>query len=198
MPNGLSSEQIRIGRILLAEGPLTNEYIQEQIRAEGTPSLLGKAVMGSGHISEIQLISTLLSRYRVPKVRLENYPLTKEAISLLSMEDARRFRAVPLGKVGEITCLAIENLFQVDIKVIYQLRKLVGGAVKLFQTTPQDMDAALDKYYPLPKREVVKPVIVQAAEISGLKMTPYEHSQSYWDKVFTSGGPLKATVMERF
>jgi hypothetical protein len=200
MPDGLSGEQIRIGRILLAEGPLTHEYVQEQIQEGGeTSSVLGKAVLASGHTSEAQLISTLLARYRIPKVRLENYPFTKEALSILSTEDARRFRAVPLGKVGNITCLAVENLFQMDIKVIYQLRKLVGGVVKLFQTTPQDMDAALDKYYPLPKREILKPVIVPSTETEKLitQMVPYEHSQAYWEKTFTSSGPLKAAVMER-
>lgn len=199
MTDGLTSEQLRIGRVLLAEGPLTTEYIKEQMNIEGTEGVLAKAVLASGHASESEIVMTLLARYRVPKVHIQRYPIPEKAVSLLSVEDARRFRAIPLGKVGNITCLAMENLFQMEVGVIYQLRRILGGPVKLFQVSPQDMDNALDKYYPLPKKEVVKPVRAVSSEIKGLQrqMIPYEHTEAFWRRNFTSEGPLKAVVVEK-
>lgn len=200
MVHGLTQEQLKISRVLLAEGPLTAEYVQEQVTAEGgEPSILARAVLASGHTSEEQLAMTLLARYRIPKVRIQSYPVPEEAVHLLSAEDARRFRAVPLGKVGDVTCFAIENLFELDVKVVYQLRKITGGPVKLFQTSPQDMDLALDKYYPLPKKEVVKPVKVPVAEIRKMRdrMVPYEHTQAFWERSFASERPVRPIVVEK-
>ena len=179
---------------------MTREYVEGQIAAEGgEASVLAKAVLASGHTSEEQLAMTLLAHYRIPKVRIQSYPVPKEAIQLLSAEDARRLRAVPLGKVGDITCFAVENLFELDLGVVYQLRRIVGGPVKLFQTSPQDMDLALDKYYPLAKKEVVKPVKVPVAEIRKMRgeMVPYEHTQAFWERSFASERPVRPIVVER-
>ena len=200
MVDGLTQEQLSIGKVLLAEGPLTVEYVKEQITAEGgEPSILAKAVLASGHTSEERLAAALLARYRIPKVRIQSYPVTEDVLQLLSAEDARRLRAIPLGKVGEITCFAVENLFELDVTVVYQLRRIAGGPVKLFQTSPQDMDLALEKYYPLLKKEVVKPIKVPVAEIRKMRgeMVPYEHTQAFWERSFASERPVRPIVVER-
>jgi len=192
----LSREQVAIGRVLLAEGPLTTDYVDEQIRKLGEDApILAKAVKACGHCNEAALIATLLASYRIPRVRLASYDVPDDAVALLSTEDARRFRVVPIGRVGSITCLAIDNVFDMAVGVVYQIRRLLGGPVKFFQATPDELERALDKYYPLPRRELVKAAKVTPEEVekARLEMVPAEHTRSGWERIHTSAGPLKAT-----
>jgi len=191
----LTKEQLTLGRVLLAEGPITSDFVEEQIKKEGKESALAKAVKGCRHVSESLLVRALLSSYRIPRVRLEKYTIPDEALKLLTTEDARRFRVIPLGKVGAITCLAVESVFDLDLRVVYQLRRILGGPVKLFQAAPQEIDQMLDRHYPLPQKEVVKATPLPSAP-SRKRLIPIEHSSGWWRYVHTREGPVKAVVME--
>ena len=191
----LTKEQLVIGRVLLAEGPITSDLVEEQIKKEGKESLLAKAVKACGHVSESLLVAALLSSYRIPRVHLEKYTIPNEALKLLTAVDARRFRVIPLGKVGAITCLAVESVFDLDLRVVYKLRHILGGPVKLFQAAPQEIERMLDKYYPLPQKEMVKATPISAVP-TRKRLIPIEHSSGWWHYVHTRKGPVKAVVME--
>jgi len=191
----LTKEQLAVGRVLLAEGPITSDFLEEQIRKSGEESVLAKAVKACGHVSESLLVAALLSSYRIPRVRLSKYEIPESAIGLLTTGDARRFRVIPLGKVGVITCLAVESVFNLSPKVIYQLRRILGGPVKLFQAAPQEIDELLDRYYPLPER-VVQKAAPMPKPPERKRLIPLEHSPGLWNRVHTTDGPVKAVVGE--
>ncbi|RKY15348.1 MAG: hypothetical protein DRP82_01960 [Planctomycetota bacterium] len=191
----LTKEQLRIGRLLLAEGPITSDFVEEQIRKEGKESVLAKAVKACGHVSESLLVRALLASYRIPRVRLEKYSIPDEALKLLTASDARRFRVIPLGKVGAITCLAVESVLKFDLHAVHQLRRILGGPVKLFQADPQEIEQMLDKHYPPPKKEVVKAIPLSTVP-NRKRLIPIEHSFGWWRSVHTREGPVKAVVME--
>jgi len=191
----LTKEQLTLGRVLLAEGPITSDFVEEQIKKEGKESALAKAVKGCRHVSESLLVRALLSSYRIPRVRLEKYTIPNEALKLLTAEDARRFRVIPLGKVGAITCLAVESVVDFDLHAIYQLRHILGGPVKLFRAAPQEIDQMLDKHYPPPQERVVKATPLPTAP-NRKRLIPLEHSSVWWHYVHTGEGPVKAVVME--
>lgn len=191
----LTKEQLAVGRVLLAEGPITSDFLEEQIRKMGDESVLAKAVKSCGHVSEALLVAALLSSYRIPRVKLTKYKISEEALRLLTTEDARRFRVVPLGKVGAITCLAVESVFEIEPKVIYRLRRILGGPVKLFQAAPQEIEEILNKYYPLPERQIHKVTPVPAPP-ERKRLIPLEHSPGWWSRVHTSEGPIRVLVEE--
>ena len=192
----LTKEQLRVGRLLLAEGPITSDFVEEQIRKEGKESALAKAVKACGHVLESLLVRALLSSYRIPRVRLERYSIPDEALKLLTATDARRFRVIPLGKVGAITCLAVESVVNFDLRAVDQLRRILGGPIKLFQAAPQEIEQMLDRHYPPPKKEVLKATPIPAAP-NRKRLIPIEHSVGWWQSVHTGEGPVKAVIMEK-
>ena len=191
----LTKEQLAIGRVLLAEGPITSDFLEEQIRKSGKESVLAKAVRACGHVSESLLVAALLSSYRIPRVRLSRYKIPESAIGLLSPEDARRFRVIPLGRVGVITCLAVESVFDLSPKVIHELREILGGPVKLFQAERQEIEQLLDRYYPLPEQPPQKAAPTPKPP-ERKRLIPLEHSPGLWNRVHTTDGPVKAVVGE--
>jgi hypothetical protein len=196
----LTKEQISVGKVLLAEGPITSDLVRRQIEDAGLQnSLLAKAVAASGHAPESELITLLLTGYRIPKVKLANYRIPQEALKLISASLARKHQVVPLGKVGLIVCVAVDSIFGLDISVIQEIRRETGCLVKVFQASSQDIEAAVKRFYPAPKkRDVVAatPVTPDVIESVSSESIPYEDTADYWDEMYASAGPLKAVKIE--
>jgi type IV pilus assembly protein PilB len=196
----LTKEQIGIGRILLAEGPITSDMVRRQIEEAGLQnSLLAKAVAASGHAPESELIILLLTGYRIPKVKLANYRVPEEALRLIPGSVARKHNVVPLGKIGSIVCVAVGSIFGMDVRVVEEIRRETGCMVKVFQSTSQDVEAAVKRFYPAPKRRELAPAIQvtpDVVESLSSESVPYEDTAEYWEEVYASAGPLKAVNTE--
>lgn len=196
----LTKEQVGVGRILLAEGPITSDMVRQQIEEAGLQnSLLAKAVAASGHAPESELITLLLTGYRIPKVKLANYRVPEEALALIPAAMARKHKIIPLGRIGSIICVAIGSIFSLDITTVEEIRQETGCCVKIFQATDQDVEAAVKRFYPAPrKREVMSAVQVapEAVESVSSESVPYEDTAEYWDELYSSAGPLKAIKIE--
>jgi hypothetical protein len=170
--------------------------VRRQIEDTGLQnSLLAKAVVASGHVSESEMMTLLLTGYRIPKVKLANYKVPHEALRLIPAASARRHKVVPLGKVGSIVCVAVGNIFELDVEVVEELRRQTGCLVKVFQSSVEDIESALEKLYPAaPKaRTAAIPVL---AEMTAHLELPHDDSPQGWDDLYASAGPLKAVEME--
>ena len=196
----LTKEQISVGKILLAEGPITSDLVRRQIEEAGLQnSLLAKAVAASGHAPESELITLLLTGYRIPKVKLANYRVPEEALRLIPASIARKHKIVPLGKIGSIVCVAVGNIFELDINVVGEIRREANCLIKIFQSTAQDVEAAVKRFYPAPrKREIMAAVQVAPDVVSKVssESVPYEDTAEFWDELYASAGPLKAVRIE--
>ncbi len=196
----LTKEQIRVGELLLAEGPITSDLVRRQIEDAGLQnSLLAKAVAASGHAPESELVTLLLTGYRIPKVKLANYRIPEEALGLIPAALARRHKVIPLGQIGSIICVAVGSIFQVEVSVVEEIRQKTGCAVKVFQSTAEDVEVAVKRFYPeRKKREVVAaiPVAPDVVESVSAESVPYEDTAECWDELYASAGPLKAIRIE--
>ncbi len=196
----LTKEQQTVGKILMAEGPITSDMVRRQIEEHGLQnSLLAKAVAASGHAPESELMTLLLTGYRIPKVKLANYRIPQEALSLVPSSLARKHKIIPLGKIGSIICVAVGSIFELGVGVVEDIRRETGCMVKVFQSTADDVDAAVKRFYPAPKkREViaaarVTPDVVESVSSESM---PYEDTAEHWEEVYASAGPLKAIKTE--
>jgi len=196
----LTREQVRVGQVLIAEGPITSDLVRKQIEEAGLQnSLLAKAVAASGHAPETELITMLLTGYRIPKVKLANYRIPEEALSAIPAAMARKYKIIPLGKIGQIVCLAVGGIFDLDVRAVDEIRKETGCYVKIFQSTAEDVQGALKRFYPAPrKRETAAavPVTPDIIEKMSSESIPYEDTAEYWEELYTTEGPLKAARIE--
>lgn len=196
----LTKEQQTVGKILVAEGPITSDMVRRQIEEHGLQnSLLAKAVAASGHAPETELMTLLLTGYRIPKVKLANYRVPQEALGLVPAPLARKHKVVPLGKIGSVICVAVGSIFDLQVGVVEEIRRETGCLVKVFQSTAADVDAAVKRFYPAPrKREVVTAARVapDVVESVSSESMPYEDTAEHWEELYASAGPLKAIRIE--
>ncbi|MFH1421549.1 MAG: hypothetical protein ABIH42_02390 [Planctomycetota bacterium] len=195
-PSGLTEEQIHIGRVLVAEGPITAEYVDNQIESAGMKeSLLARAVVASGHCREDRLVTILLSGYKIPKVKLGSYKIPEQIVNVLPPDVARRCKMIPIGRIGNILCVAAGSIFQIDIEAISEVRTVTGCMLKIFQSSAEEVEEALEILYPEePDRERVEAESIQSSELEKIKFlrVPYEDTSEYWEKTYASNGPIKA------
>ena len=121
----LTGQHRRLGRALLAAGPVTHGEVLELIGSLSRPAgPLGEALLHVGFPSEDDLISVALASYRIPRVRLDSFTLSPEVIRLIPGEVAVRCRAFPLGRIGSLLIAATP---QMEARRAASLRREWGG-----------------------------------------------------------------------
>ena len=74
----LNQQQLRLGQVLLAAGPVTQELLQAELQNSGkSASALGKALAQSGFAAEADLARVAIQRHRIPKINIKStrFPL---------------------------------------------------------------------------------------------------------------------------
>ena len=99
----------------------------------------------NGLIKEQKLVEQFSKKYSIPAFDLTKYNIDPEIIRILTTEDVRRFRLIPLQKAKGTLVVALADPTALsnldDIKFRTQLR------IEAVITTLSAFDAAMDKYY---------------------------------------------------
>ncbi|MDP3921390.1 MAG: hypothetical protein Q8R76_11360 [Candidatus Omnitrophota bacterium] len=99
-----------MGEILLEDGLLTNENIQEALLVqEGEGGLLGRILLQQGHISEEQLIGALGKQLKVPFIALQNYSINMDAVRLFDADFCREHAMVAFDVDEQRIYLAVSD-----------------------------------------------------------------------------------------
>ncbi len=96
-------------------------------------------------IQEQRLIEHFSKKYSIPSFDLNKYQIDPEVVKILSAEDARRFRLIPLQKAKGTLVIALSDPTALanldDIKFRTQMR------IEAVITSISAFEAAMDKYY---------------------------------------------------
>lgn len=132
--------------LLLKEQLITSgdfNSAQEAFTKTKVPHL--KFLQQQNLINEKKIVEYFAKKYSVPSFDLSRYTIDPEIVKILTAEDARRFRLVPLQKAKGTLVVALADPTALanldDIKFRTQLK------VEAVLTTLSAFDAAMDKYY---------------------------------------------------
>jgi type IV pilus assembly protein PilB len=104
-----------------------------------------KYLLTSGAIQETRIVEYFSKKYSIPSFDLGKYTIAPEIIKILTSEDARRFRLIPLQKAKGTLVVALADPTALanldDIKFRTQLR------IEAVITSVTAFDQAIDKYY---------------------------------------------------
>src|SRR5258708_22328843 len=78
-------------------------------------------------------------------VNLGDLRLTDDVISLIRRDIAKKFRAVPVSKNGNVITVAVSD--PSDLDTIDSLTHLLRAEIELKVASEEDIEAALSKYY---------------------------------------------------
>lgn len=136
----------RIGEILREHTLLTEEQIQEALRAQqGTGQLLGEVLMEMGYITEEELLRALAEQFRLRYVELRESELQPEVLSLVPAELAYRHQVLPLAKEDGTLRVAIAN--PLNLGALDDLRLVTGLRIEPVLARSEDIRRFVEEHY---------------------------------------------------
>lgn len=116
---------------------------EEAFRKQKVPHI--KYLQQNNLIQENKLVEHFSKKYSIPSFDLNKYAIDPQIVKILSTEDARRFRLIPLQKAKGTLVVAVADPTALanldDIKFKTQLR------IEAVITSLSAFDAAMDKYF---------------------------------------------------
>ncbi|MBU1784800.1 MAG: Flp pilus assembly complex ATPase component TadA [Candidatus Omnitrophica bacterium] len=135
-----------LGESLVEEGIITAEQLK---RAQAEEKRLGlrlrKVLVRLELIEEEDLVAFLSSKFKLPRIELNNYLIDPQIINLVPEELAREYELIPVLKVAErITCAMLDpwNIFALD-----EIRLRTNLTVEVAVATETEIKKAIDEYY---------------------------------------------------
>jgi hypothetical protein len=198
-----------LGQLLLAEGPVTREYIQEQLAVGGKGNTYVGEVLGDLHAPrEADLFRLLADRYHVPELDLKKCKVHVPTARSIPPELVVKYRTVPVNRVGDILCVVFAG--EPNPKAIGAIRRATGLCVKAFRCPPHHIEILLRRLYASrPPRRAAAPsrTADTGAATRAAPISPEEHrrvasgqatwAELRWETLYASNGPVRAVRVAR-
>jgi type IV pilus assembly protein PilB len=135
-----------LGELLLHRGLVSEEQLREALTTQtGSGKRLGNILVELGLLSERALVAVLAEQLQVDIIELGNLELDREIVTLLSEQDARRLRAVPIAREGVRIDVAVADPLATSLQD--ELIAKLAAPVRLVFATGTDIEAVINKMY---------------------------------------------------
>jgi MSHA biogenesis protein MshE len=139
-------EKVRLGEILLQQGLLTEQQLQDALAEQKKSGRrLGRVFVEKGFVSEEQISTALARQLKVPYVNLKSFVLKPEVAAKLPETQARRFRALVLEDDGASYRVAMAD--PTDLFAYDELTRLLKREVQLAVVTETLLLQTIDRVY---------------------------------------------------
>lgn len=151
----------KLGKILLAQGLITEENLAKALEAQEKRGFkqkqIGSFLTEMGYVSEENVLQAVGVQFNLPVMALKEVVVDSSVLELVPEAMARRWKALPLYLVEKELTVAICNPTQIE--VIDTLANQTRCKVLPVLALEREIDAALDTNYgaasqPPPRREV--------------------------------------------
>ncbi len=193
-----------IGRLLLAEGPLTRDYVRKQLVVGGKAgSYLGQLLVEVHAPRESELFELLAGGYRVPEVDLKKCKVQVAIARSIPPEVALKYRTVAIDRIGDILCVVFAD--QPNPKAIEAIRRATGLPVKAFRCPSHHIQILLRRLYAREPAAAAR--APAAATVAAIPISEQDHdriaggtlspAELRWESLHASKGPVKAVRIAR-
>lgn len=142
MPNISKITKKRLGEILVNEGLITIEQIQEGLsEQQKSGGMLGENLIKLGYITEMDIAAALSTQFGLPYIDATHCTITKEVLDILPMEFMNQYQFVILDKIGSVVTIAISS--PIGEKVIEEIEKKTSCQVFAFVSTSSQIKQAI-------------------------------------------------------
>jgi len=200
----LSPEKRRLGRALLAGGPITQERLLEELEKSGkSQSVLGKALLKSNFPREEEILAALVAQIRIPKINVRNTKIPLETIRIVPADIARRFQVLPIERIGDL--LVVVSPGTGDEDALAAVRKATGCSVFPFQCDAEGFTDVLEGYYERVASSGVAAPVDHAPPAPAPRPAPApvstgpiaalpgdDNGMDAWDRQYAAAGPVYA------
>jgi len=177
-----------IGRCLLAEGPITSEFLRQQIAVSGaTDTYLGRLLASVSAPGEAELLELLAAGYRMPQVDLKQCRVPVAVARSVPREVALKYKMVPIARIGDLLCVAFAG--EPNPKGILAIRKATGLRVKVLRCPAHHVRIVL-------RRLFQGAAVAQALVATPITEQDYDDAlrgpEARWERLHATKGPVRA------
>ncbi len=135
----------QLGEILLDEGLVTEAQLLAAMDEQGSRNTsLGRTLVELGYLNEGQLVQALAEQVGMPYVDLDDYPVDRQAVSLVPAAVCRRYTVLPIAlRDGQLVLATADpgNVVAID-----DVRTVVGMPVRPAVATYDNVLRAIDRF----------------------------------------------------
>jgi hypothetical protein len=137
----------KLGEILLDEGLVAKEQIEEALREQSkTGELLGETMVRLGYVREEDIARAICTQFGLPYLDATRYRVAPEVAGLFPPATLYRNRCVVLDKLGRSLVVATAGV--VDAQILEEFERATGSPPILYVSTNSQVIAALKRLYP--------------------------------------------------
>ena len=97
----------RLGEMLVEQGLLTNEQVQDALRMQHQSGLLfGETLVQNNLITEEKIVAVLVSQFGIPYILPSQYQVSKDLLEIFEPTMMRRYQFVPMDSIGSVLVIA--------------------------------------------------------------------------------------------
>ena len=152
---------------------LTEDQIRVAIdEGRKTGETLIKSILTKGFVSEEMLINFLEKEMDIPRVDLSSYLVDQKILSLVPFNLAKKYKIMPLFKVGEVLTLAMVDPF--DVFALDEVRSKSKCDIEPMVATSKDIEQAINQYYGVAGsvEDLVKSIGAGEGELAAMPLVP--------------------------
>ncbi len=161
MQNHISNKTIEKLKYDLVRNKLISydDLIEAQEFAKKNQQNLAQVLIEKNFISEETLLKFIQDNLHIPFVNLEDYSLDENCLSFITVEDARRYKVLPLFKIENVLTVAMAD--PLDLFVINNLIKCIKCDIEPIICSERLILEFIERYYVKKKHEEV---VIQPSE----------------------------------
>ena len=135
----------KLGEILLAQGLVTQEQVQEVMsEQESTGELSGEIFVRWNYASEYDIACAVATQFSTPFIRCSTYKVSRDVMELLPASFMRKNLIVPIDKFGSTISVVLAGPVE-DARVVDELESITKCDIQVYIGTVSDVKAAIEK-----------------------------------------------------
>lgn len=132
----------RLGELLVEQGLLTNEQVQDALRMQHQSGLLfGETLVQNKLITEEKIVGVLVNQFGIPYILPSQYQISKDLLEIFEPAMMRRYQFVPMDSIGSVLVIAIAGSLTED--VLKEIEQQTGCTLQLFLTKMSEINLVL-------------------------------------------------------
>ena len=143
------------GKRLVERGIITQEQLEEAVRKQQTSMSqrkLGDILARLGYISKSHITEGLADQLEIPVITLADREVPERIRGLIDGNIATLYRVVPIDEKGDTIVVATDD--PTNVNALDNIQRLLDRSIEPVLAAPEDISAALNKYYGLQEQSV--------------------------------------------
>lgn len=141
-------KKLRIGDILVNEGVLTDEQLQEAlVKQKESGKKLGEYLVESGTVGEDAIVFALSHQLGYPTIDLGSLEIDKSVLDMFKGDQLKRIKVFPFGIDEAAGNIQIAMSDPLDINAQDDIAIITNYNVQVFVSTEREILMAVDRYF---------------------------------------------------